>query len=127
MDMIKKRNKSFFTKAKKGIKFKEEEYERQKKTYDFYCPKCRCKFDTNTYRHSVTVYSGLNAITKHWVCGTRCHRFVPSDHSIIEKLFLESNKTPSYYPQSKKMKDNYRKRGYERRTKNLKKKDEFEV
>ena len=125
-DKIIKRNRSFFTKVKKGVKFKDEKYEKYEKVYDFYCPKCRIKFNSDTYRITVTIRSTLNATTKH-NCGTRCHRFLPMDYNIVEKLFLNSNKTPLYYPKFKEMKEKYKKRGYERRTKYLNKKDEFEV
>jgi len=125
-DKIKKRNKSFFTKAKKGTKFEEEKYENQKESYDFYCPKCRTKFETNFYRFAVTINSLLNIITKH-NCGIRCHRFIKPDYDIIERLFLKSNKTVRYYPEHKKIKDAYKKRNYIKKTKRYEKKEEFEV
>jgi len=126
-DKIVKRNKSFFTKAKKDVKFEEEKYDVQEKTYDFYCRKCKTKFVSNIYRYAVTVNGNLNAITKHIECGTRNHRFVEKNLDIIEKLFLNSHKQPVYYPKLKEMKEKYKKRGYERRIKRFNNKDEFEV
>jgi hypothetical protein len=125
--MIRKRNKSFFTKAKKGVKFVEEIYTKYEKIYNFYCPKCRTKFDTDTYKYTITVYSTLNLITRH-SCGTRCHRFIKTDYDIVEKLFLESNKTPTYYPKHKKIREGFKKRMYIKQSNHkINDKDEFEV
>ena len=121
-----KRNKSFFTKAKKNVVFEKEIYPVQEVTYDFFCPKCRVKFNSNVYKYAVAVNGNLNILTKH-VCDVRCHRFIKADEKIVEKLFLESNKTFVYYPKQKKMKDAYKKRGYVRRTKNFTPKEEFEI
>jgi Zn finger protein HypA/HybF involved in hydrogenase expression len=106
---VSSKRKGLFSKIKRGTKLPEERFEKQDKEYDFNCPKCKIKFNSDIYRMTVTITSRLNVITKH-TCGTRCHRLIKDDPIKIEELMMKSWKTPVYRPTHLKIIEKYKQR-----------------